>query len=87
MSAEPNRSDKPNKGYVIHIDRKKYEVDGSPRTGSELRQIAGLGSDVDLYLEQHGDEDDRQIADGDSIDLKNGMHFFSTPRHITPGHV
>lgn len=87
MSRQPNRSDKPKEKYVIHIDRKKYDVYDSPQTGREIRQLAGLGSEVDLYLEQRGDEDDHMIADDESIDLNNGMHFFSTPRHITPGRV
>lgn len=87
MSAEPARLGKPDKKYVIHIDRKKYEVDDSQLTGAEIRQLTGLGPDIDLYLEEHGDEDDRLITDGDSVDLKNGMHFFSTPKYIDPGRV
>lgn len=87
MSAKPDRPNNPDKKYIIHVDRKKYEVAGSPLTGTDIRQLAGLGPEVDLYLEQHGDEDDRAIADGDPIELENGMHFFSTPRHITPGRV
>lgn len=87
MGAKPDRSDKPAKRYVIHIDRKKYEVEDSRLTGAEIRRLAGLGEDVDLYLEEHGDEDDRPIADGDPVDLKNGMHFYSTPKYIDPGRV
>lgn len=87
MSAKPDRPDKPNKKTVIHVDRKKYEVDDSPLTGAEIRQLAGLGPDVDLYLEQRGDDDDRLIADGDTVDLRNGMQFFSTPKYIDPGRV
>ena len=87
MSAQYARPDKPDKKYVIHVDRKKYDLDDSPLTGAEIRQLAGLGSDVDLYLEQHGEADDRVISDGDSVDLKNGMHFFSTPKYIDPGRV
>lgn len=87
MSTKPEPSDNPHKRYVIHIDRKKYEVDNSSLTGAEIRELARLGSEVDLYLEQHGDDEDRPIADGDSVDLENGMHFFSTPKYIDPGHV
>jgi hypothetical protein len=87
MSAKPDRPDSPDKKYIIHVDRKKYEVADSPLTGAEIRHLAGLGPEVDLFLEQHGDEEDLPIADGDSVDLQNGMHFFSTPRHITPGRV
>jgi hypothetical protein len=78
---------KPDKRYVIHIDRKKYEVDDSLLTGADIRRLAGLGDDVDLYLEEHGGEDDRLIADGDPVNLKNGLHFFSTPKYIDPGRV
>lgn len=78
---------KPEKDFVIHIDRRQYKVDHSPVTGAELRLLASLGGDVDLYLEEHGDEDDRLIGDGDSVELKNGQHFFSTPANITPGRV
>lgn len=85
MSANPDRPDKPNTKYVIHIDRRKYEVDDSPQTGAEIRQLAGLGSEVDLYLEQRGNEDDRLIADDDPVELEQGMHFFSTPKYINPG--
>lgn len=81
------KPDKPDKGFVIHIDRKQFKVDDSPVTGTQIRQVAGLGSDVDLYLEETGDAEDRLIADDDAVDLRNGLHFFSTPRHITPGRV
>lgn len=87
MTAKPDQPDKPGEKFVVHIDRKQYKVDDSLVTGAEIRQLAGLGTEVDLYLEQHGDEEDRLIADGDSVDLKNGMHFFSTPKYIDPGHV
>ncbi len=76
---------KPDKEFVIHIDRKQFKVDRSPITGAEIRQLAGLGPDVDLYLEETGDAEDRLIADDEPVDLRNGLHFFSTPRHITPG--
>ncbi len=79
------KPDKPDKEFVIHIDRKQFKVDRSPVTGAEIRQLAGLGPDVDLYLEETGDAEDRLIADDEPVDLRNGLHFFSTPCHITPG--
>lgn len=85
--APGKKPEKPDKSFVIHIDRKQFKVDRSPLTGAEIRQLAGLTPEVDLYLEEQGDDDDRLIADHDSVDLKNGLHFFSTPRHITPGRV
>lgn len=85
--SKENKPGKPDTKFVIHIDRQQYKVDHSPMTGTELRQLASLGADVDLYLEERGDEDDRLIDDDDEVELKNGMHFFSTPRNITPGRV
>lgn len=79
------KPDKPDKDFVIHIDRKQFKVAASSMTGAQIRQLAGLGADVDLYLEEAGNAEDRLIADDEAVDLSNGLHFFSTPRHITPG--
>ena len=70
----------------IHIDRKLYKVPFASRTGAELRQIAepAIGDDHDLYLEVPGGQD-QLIADDETVELKNGMHFFSIQSHITPG--
>jgi hypothetical protein len=76
---------KPEEIFDIHIDRAPYRVDHAKYTGLALRELAGLGPDVDLYLEQQGDVEDTLIRDDDVIDLKPGEHFYSTPRHITPG--
>jgi len=83
----PYAKPEPAKDLVIHIDRKQYKVDRSPITGAEIRQLVGLGGDVDLYLEETGDAEDRLIGDDEAVDLRNGLHFFSTPRNITPGRV
>jgi len=85
--APGKKPEKPDKSFVMHIDRKQFTVDRSPLSGTEIRELAGLTPEVDLYLEERGDDDDRLIADDDSVDLRNGLHFFSTPRHITPGRV
>lgn len=71
--------------FDIHIDRRPYQVMKTSYTGLALRQLAGLGADVDLYLEQQGDVEDALIGDNESITLRPGEHFYSTPRHITPG--
>jgi hypothetical protein len=71
----------------IHIDRKPYQIKRSRFTGLELRQLAGLGGDVDFYREETGDTEDELIDDAAVIGVKAGQHFYSTPRHITPGSV
>jgi hypothetical protein len=71
---------------TIHIDRKKYDVESTEVTGSELRQVAQppIGANYDLWREIPGGEDEL-IEDGNKVTLGNGMHFFSTEKHITPG--
>ncbi|WP_320669554.1 hypothetical protein [Patulibacter defluvii] len=81
---------KPRTGpWMIRIDRKRYDLERSPLTGAEIRQLPQppLGPDVDLYLEEDRDVDDRLIADTDQIRIEDGLDFYSTPATITPGHV
>jgi Multiubiquitin len=77
---------KPEKEIPIHIDKTQYKVPAGSMTGSELRALPDpdLSSDYDLFEVVPGG-DDRLIADGDAVELKAGMHFFSAPRNITPG--
>jgi hypothetical protein len=71
---------------VIHIDRKMHKVDQATMTGVELRRLSdpSIGADYDLFLEVPGGED-KLVGDEEMIELKDGMHFFSVQRHITPG--
>ena len=72
--------------FEIHIDRKLYKVAEATRTGAQLREIAQppIGDDYDLFLEVPGGQD-QLIADDEVVTLKNGEHFFSIQKHITPG--
>ncbi len=75
------------KSIVIHIDRAEFKVTSEAMTGAQLRQLPTppIGPDHDLYLEVPGPGDDELIADDRSVELKNGMHFFTAPHAITPG--
>jgi hypothetical protein len=70
----------------IHIDRHQFKVDRDTMTGAELRQLPNppIGADYDLFQEVPGGED-QLIGDGQSVALKEGMHFFSVQRNINPG--
>lgn len=74
------------KKYTIHIDKKKYSVEVDELTGAQLRALPepDISANYELLLEVPGGEDD-PISDGQAVALKNGMHFFSAPRNITPG--
>jgi hypothetical protein len=71
--------------FDIHIDRKPYVVSQIEMSGTELRHLASLPDNVDLYREEEGDVEDEPIRDQDVVKLRPGLHFYSTPSHITPG--
>lgn len=75
------------KDFTIHIDNKVYKVNEETITGAQLRSLAqpSIGAERDLYEEVPGSGDDLKIEDSDSVNLKNGMHFYSTPTTINPG--
>ena len=71
----------------IQIDHKPYKAPQSPMTAEELRVLADpdIGPDRDLFLTVPGPADDELIADGQSVQLKPGMHFYTAARSINPG--
>ena len=81
----PN-SEKTNDTVVIHIDKKMYKVEETALTGAQLRALPDpdIASKYELVLQVPGG-DDRQIADDDSVELSNGMHFFSVPKNLDAG--
>jgi hypothetical protein len=83
--SEHDHEHKPHE-ITVHIDRKPYKTDQQSLTGEQLRQLAQppIGADYDLYLEVPGGEDEL-IDDQQSVELKDGIHFFSSQKHITPG--
>jgi hypothetical protein len=69
---------------TIHIDKKTYKVDSTSQTGLQLRELGGIGTNYDLYEEVPGGQD-KPIEDTDTVELKDGMHFFSVEKSINPG--
>lgn len=66
--------------YHFFVDAKKYETDKSHLSGLEIKNIAGIAGNYQLYLEEHGDTPDRAISDGDTVDLSHQeKHFFAVP--------
>jgi hypothetical protein len=74
------------KEFVLHIDRETVKTSSESLNGLEIRSLVlpAIGPDRDLYLEVPGDVD-RLVEDEETLKLKNGMHFISAPREITPG--
>jgi hypothetical protein len=72
----------------IVIDGRTIVMPKGTATGAQLRAATTppIGDDRDLWLDVDGDLD-RKLADGDEIDLRPRMEFFSVPRQINPGSV
>jgi hypothetical protein len=83
---EPSKDQPEHKSYVIHIDRNQFKVLSSTIAGAELRALPDppIGADRDLFQVVPGGQD-VLIGDGDIIELKEGMHFVTAPRNVTPG--
>jgi hypothetical protein len=77
------------KEIEIKIDRQKIKLPKQDLTGQILRTLAepDIGADRDLYLEGKGHDEDQLIENDESVHLKDGMHFFSAPASIQPGHA
>lgn len=73
-------------GYEIQIDRVHYTVHQAQMTGAELRNVPDppIGPERDLFEVVPG-QPDRKIADGEVVDIKSGLRFFTAPAHINPG--
>lgn len=74
------------RGFRIRIDRAEYVVRAERLSGAELRQVppTPIPPDRDLYLVVPG-HDDRKIGDDDSVEMRNGLRFFTAPSTINPG--
>lgn len=70
----------------INIDKKPYQVEAEVMTGLQLRAVPAVDitAEYDLFQVVPG-EDDHLVGDGEEIELKQGMHFFSAPQNINPG--
>lgn len=72
--------------FNIQIDRQHYTVTVETMTGAELRQIPdpGIANDRDLFEVVPGHAD-RKIEDGEAVEIRNGLRFFTAPGTINPG--
>ncbi len=72
--------------YKIQIDRVHYTVRKHEMTGAELRDVPEppIGPDRDLFEVVPG-HSDRKIAEDETVEIKDGLRFFTAPAHINPG--
>jgi hypothetical protein len=72
--------------FRIQIDRTHYTVHQRQMTGTEIRRVPAppIPPDRDLYEVRPG-ERDRLIEDSTVVEIRDGLRFFTAPRHINPG--
>lgn len=62
------------------VDNKKYETDRSSMNGAEIKAIAEVQPNYQLFLEAHGNDPDRMISDGESLTIGTPpLHFYAVP--------
>lgn len=69
----------------IMVDGRPYKAPKTPMTGSELKALAGVADDYDLWFETPGPADDQKLVDTTPFALRQGNHFYSAQRAINPG--
>lgn len=73
-------SDKEKPDYHFFVDGNKYETENASLTGLEIKTIASVQANYQLFLEEKGNDPDREISDGDSLDMAPPpKHFFAVP--------
>ena len=74
------------KGVHIRIDRVEYEVPAEKLTGAELRDVPStpIPADRDLFQVVPG-HPDLKIKDHETVQLHDGIRFFTAPNTINPG--
>ncbi|MHB1701034.1 MAG: multiubiquitin domain-containing protein [Acidobacteriaceae bacterium] len=66
--------------HPFFVDGKRFTTDKQNLTGQEIKTIAGVAGNYQLYLEEEGDTPDRAISDGETVPMDHReKHFFAVP--------
>ncbi len=65
--------------HHFYVDGKEYSTDKSSLTGLEIKTIASVPGNYQLFLEEEGDKSDRAISDGEAVSVLRKEHFFAVP--------
>ena len=74
------------KVFTIRIDRTQYEWPEEKITGAQLRRLppTPIPADRDLFQVVPG-HPDRKVKDDDTVEVHDGLRFFTAPNTINPG--
>ncbi len=72
--------------FHIQIDREHYKISEEKVSGAELRRVPcnPIPPDRDIFQVVPG-HDDRKIKDDDTVEVYDGLRFFTVPNTINPG--
>jgi hypothetical protein len=91
MATEPDKAPQPENvtkkhEFVIFVDAKRYVVDKSSMTGAEIKALAHIDAQYQLFLEEQGDRPDKAISDTEAVSIREDMHFYAIPA-VTMGRI
>ncbi len=66
--------------HPFFVDAKRHESAKTALTGAEIKAIANVAPNYQLFLEEEGDRPDKGISDGEAVDITERVkHFFAVP--------
>jgi hypothetical protein len=66
--------------HPFFVDAKRYETAKTALTGAEIKVIANVAPNYQLFLEEEGDRPDKGIGDGEAVGITERVkHFFGVP--------
>jgi hypothetical protein len=80
QTEKPNHEAQPQgTTYHVHINKKLYVLHEPVLTGEQLKKLAGIPLENQLFIE-HGGRD-TPIGDQQGVAMENGQHFYD----VAPG--
>ena len=82
----PDKDSPAHKVFTIRIDRIEYEWPDEKITGAQLRHLppTPIPYERDLFQIVPG-HPDQKIKDDDTVEVHDGLRFFTAPNTINPG--
>jgi hypothetical protein len=66
--------------HVFYVDAIRHESAKTALTGAEIKAIANVAANYQLFLEEEGDKPDQGIGDGVAVGIAERVkHFFAVP--------
>ena len=75
--AVPTTAQATERDVHVVIDEKPYVFETHDVTGLQIKATAGIPENYSLYRREHGANE--PISNDESVELKQGDHFFSRP--------